>query len=539
MRITFLGHAGFIVETEQAVVVADPWMSPDGAFGSAWMQFPQNHHLAPLVREKLSTPGKARFLYVSHEHKDHYDPAFLESIERRDFTVVLARFGRSDLRDWFASYGAARVVVCEDGEKLPIPGGYLRVFVEDSGTNRDSALLVRAGGKGFLDLNDCKLHDRLHAIAAEEPRIDVFTAQFSGAIWHPPCYEVDRKTYEAVSRRKVFSKFEAVARSLEILRPRLYVASAGPACFLDPDLMPINFEPVNIFPRAGRFFEFARRRLRGAPVSFLEPMPGDVVDAGTGELLSKGAERVDDETFEAYVRAYAKRSAHLYAARRRNVSRMEVGTIHERLVGELARKLENLAVRERVTVPLYVRLRELPDRPVRVDFAANRVEVVSDVPATSRYLLTVACADLAPVLDGTMLWEDFMLSLRFRASRDPDAYDAVLHGFICLQAEDLPELSRQLLNQERKQERIQVEAGGKLYSINRFCPHQGADLAQGWIEGGRYLVCPRHRWQFDLENGGTCTTSADCVHACGVGDEEREAESQPVAADAPVGPARA
>ena len=53
MRITFLGHAGFVVETEGAIVVADPWLSPSGAFDSAWMQFPQNHHLAALVREKL------------------------------------------------------------------------------------------------------------------------------------------------------------------------------------------------------------------------------------------------------------------------------------------------------------------------------------------------------------------------------------------------------------------------------------------------------------------------------------------------------
>ncbi|HZH76914.1 MAG TPA: MBL fold metallo-hydrolase, partial [Archangium sp.] len=77
MQITFLGHAGFLVETQHALVVVDPWLSPQGAFDSAWMQFPRNHQLAPMVREKLESSTKERFLYISHEHKDHYDPDFL------------------------------------------------------------------------------------------------------------------------------------------------------------------------------------------------------------------------------------------------------------------------------------------------------------------------------------------------------------------------------------------------------------------------------------------------------------------------------
>ena len=95
MQIVYLGHAGFVVETEEAVVVADPWVSRHGAFASAWMQLPQNHHLAPLVRAKLSDPAKQRFVYVSHEHGDHFDREFLASIGCRDITAVVPRFRRT------------------------------------------------------------------------------------------------------------------------------------------------------------------------------------------------------------------------------------------------------------------------------------------------------------------------------------------------------------------------------------------------------------------------------------------------------------
>lgn len=40
MQITYLGHAGFCVETSRSIVVRDPWVSPTGAFDSAWYQFP-------------------------------------------------------------------------------------------------------------------------------------------------------------------------------------------------------------------------------------------------------------------------------------------------------------------------------------------------------------------------------------------------------------------------------------------------------------------------------------------------------------------
>jgi UDP-MurNAc hydroxylase len=71
MYITYLGHAGFIVETDDAIIITNPWLSPTGAFYAAWFQLPRNHHLVSLVYEKLLDPRRSIFLYVSHEHQDH------------------------------------------------------------------------------------------------------------------------------------------------------------------------------------------------------------------------------------------------------------------------------------------------------------------------------------------------------------------------------------------------------------------------------------------------------------------------------------
>jgi len=525
VKITSLGHAGFVVETEGAVVVTDPWMSEHGAFDSGWSQFPRNHALAPLARQKLEEPGKARFLYVSHEHGDHFDRAFLHSIQKRDFTVVVPRFARRAMRDVFDGYRCRETIYCEDGQEIPFPGGQLKLYVCDSSLNRDSALLVHGDGRAFLDLNDCKIHDRLPSIVATEGPIDVFTSQFSGAVWHPTCYDYDPAFYGAVSRKKMFGKFEAVARAILAVRPRAFLASAGPACFLDPDQLHLNFQEVNIFPRAPKFFSYLERRLRDFQPRLVEPMPGDVLDVTTCEPIHLAAERITDQTFDRYVRAYARRMAPLFATRRRPVGAAQAEDIALGLGAELSRKLDAFPLRSRVSFPLYVVVEELAGRALRVDFSGNRVERVDEVPASDRYVLRARAFDLGRVLERALTWEEFLLSFRLRLSRVPDRYDPLLHGFLALEAEDLPTFCEKVLANEARRERIEVEAGGRRYSVVRYCPHQGADLAQGWIENGSFLVCPRHRWRFDLEDGGRC-----CANGCSI--DARPCDEKPSEAPA-------
>lgn len=43
-------------------------------------------------------------------------------------------------------------------------------------------------------------------------------------------------------------------------------------------------------------------------------------------------------------------------------------------------------------------------------------------------------------------------------------------------------------------------ADGQLRAIDDACPHQGASLAEGYVEDGT-VACPWHAWRFRLCNG--------------------------------------
>jgi nitrite reductase (NADH) small subunit len=41
---------------------------------------------------------------------------------------------------------------------------------------------------------------------------------------------------------------------------------------------------------------------------------------------------------------------------------------------------------------------------------------------------------------------------------------------------------------------------GTYFAINDFCPHMGASLAEGYVEG-ECVTCPWHAWRFGLKDG--------------------------------------
>jgi len=513
MQITYLGHAGFLIETPEALLVTDPWLSPQGAFDSAWFQYPCNHHLGPILQEKLRSSQKPVFIYISHEHRDHFDPEFLKTLPLNKITFLVPHFERPALRQELAKLQPAGLVASFHKQAIPIPGGTVKLFLDDSGLNRDSAILFKTNGHAFLNLNDCKLYDQVSAIRGENGPISVLACQFSGATYHPTCYEYGIDEYERISRQKLIGKFETVARAIDEVQPKVYLPSAGPACFLDPTLLHLNFEAVNIFPRAPQFLEYLRGRLECKSLLLPDIAPGDIVDVATENVQACGEERVQEETFESYIRSYAGRYRDYFADRQPQYSEEQVGALLQHLRAELQHKLSVFSLHERIRVPMYFGFTDSNRQLLRINFPAKAVEPVDGIAESDYYSLKAPSWQIARVLDHAMTWEEFALTLRMRLNRKPDVYQTLIQGFLLMEPEDMNWFCARILEIEQRGKRVIIEAEGTRYSIDRFCPHQGADLTQGWLAEGKLWTCPRHGWQFALDKEGRCLTSTGTINA--------------------------
>ncbi|CAG8726651.1 15451_t:CDS:2, partial [Dentiscutata heterogama] len=66
-------------------------------------------------------------------------------------------------------------------------------------------------------------------------------------------------------------------------------------------------------------------------------------------------------------------------------------------------------------------------------------------------------------------------------------------------------------------DRMKVKtSSGKIYEVDRWCPHAKADLSARGVVIGSKLFCAKHKWAFDLENGGKCISNSNdaSINAC-------------------------
>ncbi len=506
MRATSIGHAGILIETDRGSVVCDPWFVP--AFFGSWYVFPRNDRLDPDLVARIERPD---YLYVSHLHGDHFDEAFLREHIDRSTTVLLPGFPTGELEAQMRRLGFERFVRTRPGEPVTLETGLVvEIHVETSltdGPGGDSALIVDDGRTRLLDQNDCRLND-LPAVTAHGP-IDCHWLQYSGAIWYPMVYDVADDLKRELARAKVEAQFTRAVRYVEAIDARVVVPSAGPPCFLDPELAQFNWvdgTEISIFPDAPRFLQ----RLHAEGIT-----TGRVLVPGSTVTVTPVAVAVRHAvpTAEA-MRPFTDKRAELaeYAADWSDWLAKEKATWHEptpTLLAELTAWWEPLLARAPTlctAIGSVCRLRA-GDLDVAIDFPAGRVRpfvpgedhaFAFDIP---RPLVETVVARRA------VDWSNALfLSLRFRAWRRGEFNEHLYNFFKSLS----PERIRRAEAQARADAATRSPAGAGPegdevrigdWLVQRLCPHRQADLAIFGELDGCILTCTQHGWQFDLESG--------------------------------------
>jgi UDP-MurNAc hydroxylase len=474
----------------------DPWFSPYGAFQASWFQFPENAH---LLGEELLTPSA---IVISHEHIDHVDRWFLSRVNP-SVPVIIPRYPSPELRTKVEAAGRAEIIEVEPWEAVSVADGVTVFFVSEvSPMNHDSAIVAMGDGRTILNLNDARLTPRQFREVRKRVggRIDVFTAQGSGASWHPMVYDMPEERKRPISRAKRMAKFRYVAAAVKLLEPGITIPFAGPMCFLDPELFPYNSEMEGgVFPDQ----EQVVQGLRGRGIAEAEVLlPGDTWDVG-------GGARIPDPTWAEF--RFGDRWDYLkdYAGRKQDAI-AEVRTEYPDPAGSLWEPFREYFQRLLDMSPYFNRRIGMrvgfdvvgPEGGQwAVDFRPGS-EGVYDEIGECGYRYRFESRWLPPILEGRVPWEDFFLTLRFRAWRDPDVYNDHLLGLLKFAEEDAFQAVEEYETRSAEAESITIHANGCVYEVQRHCPHAGGDLEEtGEVLPDQRLRCLNHYYEFDLETG--------------------------------------
>ena len=517
MELTYLGHAGFLVESEDHVLVIDPWLSSRGAFLSSWYQYPQNHDFIHELKRRLA--GKHLAVYVTHEHEDHFCRDTLRELLELKPRFLAPHYAMPDFREGYEEVVGGAVLEIDDQETITFGDFQITVFVDEGGISRDSAVLVAdKEGRRFLNLNDCKIYDRCRGIKETYGEIHVLACQFAGAVMHPICYDYPEDERRKIGRRKRYSKLAGVANVIQTIEPQMYLPSAGPPAFLDPRLYHLNFEIDSTFPRWWEFQDFLDKRGKLGATRFVPLKVGGrlLVGAGAPDPASV-ARRLSADEHRKELEGYCAANGEQTGTDRPRRELPAADVILRRL-GEVLRAKVQPFLEMKGTLPLpvpvYFALEDASDY-IKVDFAACRAERTSKISDEKYYLHRAIREDIYPVVLGEVPWSSYWLTFRFKNVRVPDDYSSQINLFFISNSPDEVRYGLLILARFRHSaERITVcdPESGKTFTCARFCAHQGADLTYARVEGG-YLVCPRHYWRYQLSAGGKCDRSEDTIKA--------------------------
>jgi UDP-MurNAc hydroxylase len=507
MRITALGHAGLKVDAGGSTVLIDPWFAPEGAFQASWFPFPDN---AGLLQEPSVTRPDA--VVVTHEHLDHLDPWFIARLPA-GVPVIVPRYPSPVLRAKLAAAGDRQVIEVAEWDEIEAAPGIRVFFVSEPPMNHDSAVVVRADRRTLLDLNDA----RIFPVQVREIRarvggpIDVLTFQGAGASWFPICYEYPGERRAELSAQKRKAKCSYCSQIMRAVQPTVGIPFAGPPAFLDPALAHHNAEmDGGIFPDQQQVIDWLATSRRITETALL--LPGDAWDADVaGRDL--GAARDPDPAWKGF--RFEDRVDYLadYAARRRpHVD--AVLARHPEPAGDLwpdfAAYFERLSgLNDYFNGRIDMRVGFEIDGPGggrwAVDFRPGREGVLRDASGCA-YHYRFDSQWLPPLLAGEVPWEDFLLSLRFTARRDPDRYNDHLLGLLKFADAGALAAVERFETTLSNDDRIEITYEGCTYRVQRHCPHAGNDLLDtGEVLPGGILRCLAHHYDFDLATGACLT----------------------------------
>lgn len=507
VRVTVVGHAGLYLETRFGTVLCDPWFVP--AFHGSWFVFPRNDR---LDLDRFTEPD---YLYISHLHGDHFDVPFLRDHVSRSAQILLPDFPTPELEHGLRELGFDRFVRCPNGEVVDLDGLEVTILAETApsdGPIGDSALLVCDGTGRVLDQNDCRpTHpERI----ADGGTIDLHFLQFSGAMWWPVVYDLPADVKHAAGVAKRDGQMRRSQQYAEAVGARAIVPSAGPPCFVDPDLYDLNDldgRADNIFPDATVYLE----RLHAAGLDGRIGIPGTVFELDGDAPIVVTHPIPDDEV------------AAIFTDKREHLRSYQADWLpwladlkaswpdpKPDLVGRLAAWWEPLlatAPNTRLAIGRKLLIRA-GDEDVLVDFLEGEVRSWDgDESYQYRLVFPRGLVELCVERQSVDWSNDLMLSLRFEAWRPGEFCEEIFSFLKSLNPERMAVLEsyvtakRQAVARPDDQD-DEIVLGD--FVVQRRCPHRKADLSRFGEVDGCTLTCTIHGWEWDLETG-ECLTSPD------------------------------
>jgi nitrite reductase/ring-hydroxylating ferredoxin subunit len=491
MKIEFTGHAGFALRLNETVYLMDPWFSKKGAFASSWFQFPSNHHYFDHDFKNLDS------VFISHEHLDHYDKEYLESI-KNNAKIYIPGFPTAIFKNKIKDDLKIIPKILSKHKTHDFGDFQVKLLFEESPMNQDSVWIFKSKNYSIVNTVDSRLNEKQveEILEFTNGSPDVLMLQFSGASWYPACYEdIDK----IESEKKLENKLTYGLKIAQQFSPDYLVANAGPPIFLDYELQNINKEVSFINP--GLVIE--KLKSIGYKDQILAPMPNDLLDLENSIFKKRYPDKKSFSWFNNndYVKKYSLIKRDLIQKEKNNFGEIiDKENLYELFKNHFYDLFKlNDYFNKKINSSILFNIIGINGGEwlVTINEEVQEVRLFTNQEIDIQYEIEEKW--IYSIIRNELTWEEFFLSCRFRVKRFSNKYNDHFLGLLKF-ADRVALKVVEKYEQTISDETITVNDGKKTYVIDKYCPHAGASLENSPIEEGE-ITCLLHNYIFDLETG--------------------------------------
>ena len=208
--VKLINHASAKISVDGVSIVSDPWY--DGSvFHKGWKLI----YELP-VEETKKHLEKTDYIYVSHEHPDHFSPGFFFN---KEYRAILEKNKTKILFQETKDKRVYNFLIKKGFEVIEVPNkkyitlkNNVKIKIVKFGYI-DSALIIEGSKDKILNLNDCPLNDisEIKRFKKEHGVFDLLLTQFSYAAWKG---NEDNKEYR---QNAASEKLETIINQYNIL----------------------------------------------------------------------------------------------------------------------------------------------------------------------------------------------------------------------------------------------------------------------------------------------------------------------------------
>jgi L-ascorbate metabolism protein UlaG (beta-lactamase superfamily) len=275
MKVTFIGHASLLVESNGISVLSDPWWQGP-CFGAQWWTYP-TPNVEALDGRKID------YIYISHGHHDHLHPGTLATLPKTAKVLVSREVNlASAIRDL-----GFEVIEVTDDRSIQLGNHALEARILRT-HGADTLIALSDGNQVCINLNDA-----LHAAPTQTqdyftarlrefyPTIDYVYCGYGVASHFPNCYRIPGKNAVATARQRQQYFSGKWARLIAGLQPKFGFPFAADVVFLQDDLFWAN-EATHNGVRPTHLFETQYPK---SATRVIDIAPGFVVNDGQVQAM--------------------------------------------------------------------------------------------------------------------------------------------------------------------------------------------------------------------------------------------------------------